>query len=98
MLCYPTDDDDAPADTQLHRDYFGMHLFEWHRADGTVDAIEFRLGHGDMIRLLRSSGFEIEDLVELQAPADGGGWQPDVPFSWARRWPAAEAWRVRKTR
>jgi SAM-dependent methyltransferase len=29
MCCFPTDDDDAPADTRLHRDYFGMHRFEW---------------------------------------------------------------------
>jgi SAM-dependent methyltransferase len=27
MCCYPTDDDDAPADSRLHRDYFGMHRF-----------------------------------------------------------------------
>ena len=69
MLCYPTDDDDAPADSQLHRDYFGMHRFEWHDDRGVVDAIEFRLRHGDMIRLLRSCGFEIEDLLELRAAA-----------------------------
>src|SRR5215207_2773219 len=63
MLCYPTDDDEAPADSQLHRDYFGMHRFEWRNEEGVVDAIEFRLGHGDLIRLLRSCAFEIEDLI-----------------------------------
>ena len=95
MLCYPTDDDDAPADSQLHRDYFGMHRFEWHRADGTVEDIEFRLSHGDMIRLLLSCGFEIEDLIEIQAPLDGTD-HPYIPLDWARRWPSAEAWRVQK--
>jgi ubiquinone/menaquinone biosynthesis C-methylase UbiE len=40
MLCFPTDDDEAPADTTLHRDYFGMHRFEWHDKDGTIDTIE----------------------------------------------------------
>ena len=95
MLCYPTDDDDAPADTRLHRNYFGMHRFDWHRADGTVEDIEFRLGHGDMIRLLRSCGFEIEDLIEIQAPIDGTD-HPHIPLEWARRWPSAEAWRVRR--
>src|SRR5438874_12789752 len=79
MLCYPTDGDDAPADTRLHRDYFGMHWFEWQGSDGTVEDIEFRLGHGDMIRLLRSSGFEIEDLVEVQAPP-GGTAHPYIPL------------------
>ncbi len=96
MLCYPTDDDEAPADTRLHRDYFGMHRFEWHRADGSVEDIEFRLGHGDMIRLLRSCGFEIEDLIEIQAPTEGTGWFPYIPLEWARRWPSAEAWKVRR--
>src|SRR5437870_1217646 len=56
MCCFPTDDDDAPADTRLHRDYFGMHRFEWRGPSGAVEDIDFRIGHGDMVRLLRSSG------------------------------------------
>jgi SAM-dependent methyltransferase len=95
MLCYPLDDDFAPPDTRLHRDFFGTGRFEWHDADGVVDAVEFHLGHGEMIRLLRESGFEIEALVEVRAPeepmpvADG-----EVPWEWARRWPSVEAWKV----
>jgi hypothetical protein len=34
----------------------------WH------SGIEFHLSHGDWIRLLRRSGFEIDDLVELRPP------------------------------
>jgi SAM-dependent methyltransferase len=98
MLCYPMDDDHAPADSRLHRDHFGMHRFDWHRADGTVEDVEFHLGHGDMIRLLRSCGFEIEDLIELQAPAEGGNEWSGVSLEWARRWPGQEAWTVRKVR
>jgi ubiquinone/menaquinone biosynthesis C-methylase UbiE len=96
MLCYPTDNDDAPAEARLHRDYFGMHRFEWRGPTGTVEDIEFRIGHGAMIRLLRSSGFEIEDLVELQAPAEGAQLEPHIPLEWARRWPSAEVWKARK--
>jgi SAM-dependent methyltransferase len=97
MLCFPTDDDEAPADSQLHRDYFGMHRFEWHDDKGVVDAIEFRLGHGDMIRLLRSCGFEIEDLLELQPPPDAAlELDPYIPLEWARRWPSAEIWKARR--
>jgi hypothetical protein len=97
MLCFPTDDDEAPADSQLHRDYFGMHRFEWHDQKGVVDAIEFRLGHSDMIRLLRSCGFEIEDLLELQPPPDASlEMDPYIPLEWARRWPSAEIWKVRR--
>jgi SAM-dependent methyltransferase len=98
MLCYPPDDDTAPAETTLHRDYFGMHRFEWHDESGTVDGIEFHLAHGDMIRLLRSCGFEIEDLVEIRAPAEPTSLrEDDVPWEWARRWPSVEAWKARKT-
>jgi SAM-dependent methyltransferase len=92
MLCFPVDDDEAPAEPQLHRDHFGMHRFEWRDAEGVIDAIEFRLGHGDMIRLLRSCGFEIEDLVEIQPSADTTSeTDPYIPLEWARRWPSAEA-------
>jgi SAM-dependent methyltransferase len=96
MLCYPTDDEDAPADTQLRRDYFGMHRFEWHDDKGVVEAVDFHLGHGDMIRLLRSCGFEIEDLIELQPPPDVALDMDYIPLEWARRWPCAEIWKVRR--
>jgi hypothetical protein len=63
-----------------------------------VEDIEFRIGHSDMVRLLRSSGFEIEDLIEIQAPREGADpkAQPYIPLEWAQRWPSAEAWKVRK--
>jgi hypothetical protein len=64
--------------------------------EGAVDAIEFHLGHGEMIRLLRSSGFDIEDLVELQAPTTWDAWSEDIPHWWARRWPSVEIWKARK--
>ena len=34
----------------------------------TTPAVDFHLGYGDWIRLLRANGFEVEDLIELQAP------------------------------
>src|SRR6266851_2154086 len=54
------------ASTELQRDYFGMHRFEW--PDEDDKSVEFHLGYGDWIRLLRANGFEVEALVELQAP------------------------------
>jgi hypothetical protein len=30
--------------------------------------VEFLLGHGDWIRLLRAFGFEIDDMIEVYAP------------------------------
>jgi ubiquinone/menaquinone biosynthesis C-methylase UbiE len=97
MLCFPTDDENAPADTTLHRDHFGMHRSEWHAEDGTVKNVVFQLGHADMIRLLHSCGFAIDDLIEMQAP-EGSVSHVDVgvTLEWARRWPSVEAWKARK--
>ena len=91
MLCTRTDDEDAPVTTCLERDFFGMRRFTW--SDGSV---EFHLAHGDWIRLLRANGFEILDLVELQAPEGATTRYPHVTGEWARRWPAEEVWKVRK--
>jgi SAM-dependent methyltransferase len=90
MLCSP-EDEDAPADTCLHRPYFGMHRFAW--SDGSV---EFHLGHGDWIRLLRASGFDVEDLIEIQPPEGATTRYPYVTAEWARRWPSEEVWKARK--
>ncbi len=96
MLCFPTDDDAAPADTRLHRDFFGMHRFEWHDRDGVVDSVEFHLGHGEMIRLLRSCGFAVEELLEVRAPDGATAVEADVSREWAQRWPTVEVWKARK--
>ncbi len=39
-----------------------------HRLDWSDGGVEFHLGHGDLLRLLRESGFEVESLFELFAP------------------------------
>ena len=61
MLAVP-DEDDRPATDRLLRPYFGMHRFEW----PDDESVEFHLGHGEMIRLLRGCGLEVEDLLELR--------------------------------
>jgi SAM-dependent methyltransferase len=60
--------------------------------------VEFHLPPGQLIDLLRESGFEVERLVELYAP-DGAathGFYNFVTADWARKWPAEEIWVVRK--
>jgi SAM-dependent methyltransferase len=92
MLTFP--DEDLPASERLQRDHFGMHRFGWPDAEG---AVEFAVPHGVMIRLLRDASFEIEDLVEVRAPADAE--TPTDPLAtaeWARRWPIEEVWKARK--
>ena len=91
MLCTP-DLESEPATDRLLRDYFGMHRFEW--PDDT--SVEFHIGYGDMIRLLRGSGFEVEDLIEVRPPADAISRIPNAPIEWARRWPVEEIWKARK--
>ena len=89
-LCAPDSED--PAADRLVRDYFGLHRLEW----SDQASVEFTLPIGEWIRLFRSSGLEILDLVELQAPEGASTSFPYVTPEWARRWPSEEIWRLRK--
>ncbi len=91
MLCLP-DDEDSPAGERLLRPYFGMHRFEW----SDDDSVEFHLPHGELVALLRSSGFEIEGLVEVRPPEGATTRYPYASLRWARRWPTEEVWKVRR--
>lgn len=57
-------------------------------------AVEFTLAHGEMVRLLRSRGFVIEDLIEIQAPDPAHRDYAEVPADWSRRWPSEEIWKA----
>lgn len=90
QLCAP--DSDEPAGDRLVRDYFGVHRLEW----SDDDSVEFALPYGEWFRLFRANGFEVEDLLELQAPA---GSEKDLWFvtaAWARRWPSEHVWKLVK--
>ena len=91
MLCAP-DAEDEPATDRLLRNYFGMHRFEW----PDDPSVEFHLGYGDMIRLLRRCGFEVEDMIEVRPREDATTSYPYAPVEWARRWPAEEVWKALK--
>lgn len=91
VLCVP-DEDGLPATDRLLRPQFGMHRFQV-TGDPTV---EFHLGHGDWIRLLRAHGLEIEDLIELRPPPGAKSDYSFVTAEWARRWPSEEVWRARR--
>jgi SAM-dependent methyltransferase len=90
ILCSP---DEVPASETLQRPQFGMHRFEWPEG-----GVEFHLGHGEWIDLLRANGFEIERLVEVQAPPDAEthGYYAYVTAEWAQKWPCEEIWVARK--
>ena len=90
ILCSPPVE--APAGTTLLRPQFGMHRVEWPDTDG----VEFHIGHGEWIRLLRANGFEVEDLIEVRPPAGATNDYGFVDVEWARQWPTEEVWLARK--
>jgi SAM-dependent methyltransferase len=86
QLCTP---DSGTAEDRLCRDWFGLFRLEW----PGDESVEFCLPTGPMLRLLRESGFEIEDLIEIQPPVDGRDSRFDyITLEWARRWPSEEIW------
>ncbi len=90
MLCMPPS---GPASTQLQRDLFGMKRLEW----DDDESVEFHLPTGAMFRLLKQTGFDLEDFVELQAPAEAAETRFEfITKDWARRWPSEEIWVARK--
>jgi SAM-dependent methyltransferase len=100
MLCIPDPGtagllDDKKVQESLQRPQRGMFRFDWTDDD---PGVEFHLGAGDLMRLLRANGFEILDMVELFAPEDAKDHEEYsyVPAKWARRWPSEEIWRARK--
>ena len=89
-LCSP--DAEEPASDRMVRPYFGIHRLEW----SDDESVNFYLGYGDWIRLLRSNGFDVEDLVELRPAEDATTDFPYVTLDWARQWPSEEVWKARK--
>ena len=89
-LCAP--DGYARAGTTLLRAQFGLR----ERGDGV--GVEFAIAHGEMLRLLRSCGFTVEDLIELQAPEPAHRDYPELSAAWAQRWPSEEIWKARLDR
>ncbi|TMA79265.1 MAG: class I SAM-dependent methyltransferase [Deltaproteobacteria bacterium] len=92
-LCMPPEEGLA-ATERLLRPAFGTYRIEWPGDQG----IAFYPSHGNWIRLLRRSGFDIEDLIEVRPPEDAATSYPFVKLEWARKWPCEEIWKARKRR
>ena len=90
MLCL-SDELGVPAQKELLRPLFDLHRLDW----TDPDSAEFYLSHGDWIRLLRSCGFEVLDLLELRPESGATTSYTHVSLEWARRWPCEEVWRAR---
>lgn len=87
-MCLP---DDGPADTTLRTSQFGLC-----RLEGGDGAVNFQLPTGPMIRLLRDSGFVVEELIEVRPPEGAISDFGYASLSWSRRWPSAEVWKARQ--
>jgi SAM-dependent methyltransferase len=85
---------EPPAGERLVRAQRGLNKVHW----PDTGEVEFHLGHGDWIELLRNKGFEVERLIELFAPDDAEmhHYYDYVTPDWARKWPAEEIWVARK--
>jgi SAM-dependent methyltransferase len=92
VMCMP---EEGKVEERLLRSQFELGRMEW---PGEDEGVEFHLGHGDMLRLLRETGFDVVGLWELRAPksATDHVFYDFVPAAWARRWPAEEIWKARK--
>ena len=80
---------------ELERPMRGMY-----RVEGAARLDRFMLPHSELFRLLRRTGFDVDDLIEVYAP-DGAARHEYYTFTspeWARKWPAEEIWSARKRR
>lgn len=89
VLCEP---DTGAATEAMVRPYRGLHRLEWTEDE----SVNFHLGYGDWIRVLRANGFEVENLLELWPKDDAVAPEPFVTTEWALQWPSEEVWIARK--
>jgi ubiquinone/menaquinone biosynthesis C-methylase UbiE len=91
LTCTPPDG--GIPDGRLVRNYFQRFRVEF----GLNGAVEFHLSHGNWIRLLRASGFVLDDLIEVRPHPDAEPRFAHVSREWAQRWPSEEIWIAHKT-
>ena len=89
------DEGDTPAGRELLRPYFGGGRTVWEDEDSP--SVEWQLTYGEWIRVFRSSGLSVEDLIELRPGEDATTtYTTFAPLDWARDFPGEALWKVRK--
>ena len=89
FMCW--DADRERPDDRFHVDYFDLRVWE-------AESVDFQLPYGEWIRLFRRHGLEVEDLIEPRPHARAASSYGDVvERDWARRWPAENIWKLRKS-
>ena len=86
-LCVPAEE--GVAGERLLRSQREAYRVHW-----PGGGVEFHPSHGDWVRLLRGSGFEVVAMHEIYAPPEGHdhSFYEIVSKDWATRWPAEELW------
>ncbi len=89
-------EDDEPPGLTLRRPYFdaGREV----QVDESGSWVEWRLTYGEWIRIFRSAGLTIEDLIELRPGpgADRTTYTDYASAAWARDYPGEHIWELRK--
>ena len=83
QLCCPEQPDLRNGTARL-RPSLGMYELHW----SDPPTVEFQLPDGNWIELLRSYGFESEELHKLGAPPNGKSQYVWADANWAQSWPA----------
>jgi SAM-dependent methyltransferase len=87
-------DTDDPPTREMRGSYFEMGRSQLEDPDWRT--VEWQLTYGEWIRLFRSCGLMVEDLIELR-PAEGATTTYDyAPLEWARDYPGENVWKLRK--
>ena len=91
-MCVP--DDGGPAGDRLLRPQNRAARLEW-----SGGGVEYHPSHGEWIRILRDSGFEVVALHELYAAegAETPAYYDVATSEWAGRWPVEDLWTARLT-
>ena len=66
------------------------------RGGVAVGGVEFNLPISEWLRLFRRCGFEVDEYLELQAPADAAD-RYAASGEWAHRFPAEQVWKLVRT-
>jgi hypothetical protein len=80
----------------LGRDYFGLHRLDFSDAPIDPGGIEFNLPISDWFALFQDVGFLVERFLEIKAPDTAQGEAFGSHAEWAQRFPAEQAWWLRK--
>ena len=93
MICL--DDDDEAVTQVLRRSYFGLHRLDFTEAAVDPGGVEFNLPTSDWLQLFAERPM-VERFLEVKAPASAHGEEFGSDDEWAKRFPAEQAWWLRK--